>query len=172
MPQHVFLSDDTVAGNIAFGVPAADIDMAAVERAARIAQVHEFIVGLPSGYRTQVGERGVRLSGGQRQRLGIARALYNDPEVVILDEATSALDTVTESAVFDALASLAGTKTVLLVAHRLSTVRSCDVIYLIDGGRVAARGTYEQLMQSSESFRSLALPPVPSETLTSVGVDA
>ena len=156
VPQHVFLSDDTVARNIAFGVPDDEIDMAAVERAARIAQVHDFVAQLPEGYQTRIGERGVRLSGGQRQRLGIARALYEDPPIVVLDEATSALDSVTEEAVFDSLAELAGRKTVVLVTHRVATVKECDQVVLVDGGRVVATGSYDDLLRTSPQFQALA----------------
>ena len=156
VPQHVFLSDDTIARNIAFGVAEEKIDAAAVERAARIAQIHDFIAGLPEGYDTRIGERGVRLSGGQRQRLGIARALYKDPPIVVLDEATSALDSVTEEAVFDSLAKLAGRKTVVLVTHRVATVKECDQVVLIDAGRVAAAGSYEELLRTSPQFQALA----------------
>ncbi len=157
VPQQIFLADDTIAGNIAFGVPPRLVDRDAVEQAARIANLHDFIVkDLPEGYETFVGERGVRLSGGQRQRIGIARALYRDPQLLILDEATSALDNVTERAVMDAVHNLGGEKTVVLVAHRLSTVRECDCIHLIEGGRVVASGPYETLIDESAEFRALA----------------
>jgi ABC-type multidrug transport system fused ATPase/permease subunit len=156
VPQQIFLSDDTIARNIAFGVPEAQVDRAAVERAARIAHLHDFVQELPDGYGTMVGERGVRLSGGQRQRIGIARALYNDPEILILDEATSALDGITEDAVMQAIQELAHRKTIVLIAHRLRTVRHCDAIYLLERGRVAAAGTYDELMETSAQFRSMA----------------
>ncbi|MEM6439441.1 MAG: ABC transporter ATP-binding protein, partial [Pseudomonadota bacterium] len=122
VPQQIFLTDDTVAANIAFGLEPDRIDLAAVERAARMAQLHDFVMEeLPDGYATHVGDRGVRLSGGQRQRIGIARALYHDPDVLVLDEATSALDNVTERAVMDAVRDLGGRKTVIMIAHRLTT---------------------------------------------------
>jgi ABC-type multidrug transport system fused ATPase/permease subunit len=156
VPQQIFLSDDTIARNIAFGVPEGRVDQGAVERAAKIAHLHDFVSELPGGYETVVGERGVRLSGGQRQRIGIARALYGDPEILILDEATSALDGITEDAVMQAIQDLAHRKTIVLIAHRLRTVRHCDAIYLLERGRVAARGTYDELMESSEQFRSMA----------------
>jgi ABC-type multidrug transport system fused ATPase/permease subunit len=156
VPQAIFLSDDTVAGNIAFGVPTDRIDMAAVVRAARIARLHELVESLPAGYHTSVGERGVRLSGGQRQRIGIARALYHDPDILIFDEATSALDTVTESAVMDSIQELARKKTILLIAHRLNSVRSCDRIYLLERGRITATGSFDELLKSSEIFRDMA----------------
>lgn len=157
VPQAIFLSDDTLAANIAFGIPATQIDRAAVERAARIARLHDFVAAeLPEGYDTLIGERGVRLSGGQRQRIGIARALYHDPQLLVMDEATSALDTVTEAAVMEAVAGLAGQKTLVLIAHRLSTVRACDVIYLIEAGRVAASGNFEDLMRDNPQFRAMA----------------
>lgn len=157
VPQQIFLTDDTVAANIAFGVPADQIDLAAVERAARIAELHDFVMAeLPDGYATEVGERGVRLSGGQRQRIGIARALYHDPAVLILDEATSALDNLTERAVMDAVHNLGRAKTIILIAHRLSTVESCDNIFMLEHGRVVAEGAYEDLLRSSRKFRIMA----------------
>ena len=158
--QHIFLADDTVAANIAFGAEPEEMDMAAVERAARIAELHDFIArDLPQGYDTFVGERGVRLSGGQRQRIGIARALYHDPDVLVLDEATSALDTVTERAVMDAVANLGGRKTIIMIAHRLSTVRNCDQIVMLEHGKVAATGTYDELISNHTEFRKMAGVP-------------
>jgi ABC-type multidrug transport system fused ATPase/permease subunit len=156
VPQQIFLSDDTIASNIAFGVPHQEIDVARVERAARIAHLHDFVQALPDGYETVVGERGVRLSGGQRQRIGIARALYHEPAVLVLDEATSALDGATEEAVMDAIRGLAGHKTIVLIAHRLSTVRDCDRIFLFDQGRLACHGTFDELAASSPLFRAMA----------------
>ncbi len=132
VPQHIYLADASVAENIAFGVPTADIDMAAVERASRAAQIHDFIVKeLPEGYRTTVGDRGIRLSGGQRQRIGIARALYRDPSVLFLDEATSALDAETERAINDSVLSLTGQRTVVVIAHREASLRYCQQIVTI-----------------------------------------
>ncbi len=157
VPQQIFLVDDTVAANIAFGLESAEINMAAVERAARMAELHRFVTEeLPQGYDTHVGERGLRLSGGQRQRIGIARALYRDPDVLFLDEATAALDNLTERAVMEAVANLGGRKTVVMIAHRLSTVRNCDVIFLMEKGRVSASGTYDELVETSASFREMA----------------
>jgi len=156
VPQQIFLTDDTVAGNIAFGVPQDGIDMAMVERAARIANLHEFVSqDLPLGYLTKVGERGVRLSGGQRQRIGIARALYHDPAILILDEATSALDNITERAVIDAVHNLGHEKTIIMIAHRLTTVQGCDCIFLVENGRLAAQGTYDELVAGNAAFRKL-----------------
>ena len=157
VPQHIFLADETVAANIAFGVPDEDIDREAVERAARIANLHQFIVDeMPEGYDTIVGERGIRLSGGQRQRIGIARALYNEPKVLILDEATSALDNLTEQAVMDAVHNLSGEITIILIAHRLSTVRECDRIFMLEHGQLVGEGTYDELKASNERFRAMA----------------
>ena len=156
VPQQIFLMDESVAANIAFGVPHKEIDMAAVERAARIAELHDFILrDLPEGYATELGERGVRLSGGQRQRIGIARALYHDPDVLVLDEATSALDNLTERAVMDAVHNLGGKKTIIMIAHRLSTVQDCDIIFLLEHGRVAAQGRYDDLVETSDHFRRM-----------------
>ena len=157
VPQQVFLTDDTVAANIAFGVPADDIDHAAVERAGRVANLHEFVsTQLPQGYLTAIGERGVRLSGGQRQRIGIARALYHDPEVLVLDEATSALDNLTEQAVMEAVNNLGHRKTIVLIAHRLSTVRECDKIFILEDGKLVDRGGYVELLERNARFRAMA----------------
>ena len=157
VPQSIFLTDDTVAANLAFGVSPEQIDPAAVERAARIAELHDFVVGeMPQGYDTLVGERGVRLSGGQRQRIGIARALYHDPEVLVLDEATSALDNLTEKAVMDTVHNLGRRKSIIMIAHRLSTVRDCDQIYVLNHGELEAQGTYGDLVEKNDAFRAMA----------------
>ncbi len=156
VPQHIFLTDESVAANIAFGVDRKKIDLAAVERAARVAELHDFVLrDLPNGYDTLLGERGIRLSGGQRQRVGIARALYHEPDVLVLDEATSALDNLTERAVMDAVHNLGGKKTIIMIAHRLSTVRDCDSIFLLERGRVVAVGAYDQLVETNDDFRKL-----------------
>ena len=157
VPQNIYLSDDTISRNIAFGVPDAEIDQRQVVRAARIANLADFVENeLPEGYETIIGERGVRLSGGQRQRIGIARALYRDPAVLIMDEATSALDGLTEEAVMDAIRNLSRQKTIIMIAHRLSTVRDCDVIYLLEHGRLVAQGDYATLQRTSHWFRTVA----------------
>jgi ABC-type multidrug transport system fused ATPase/permease subunit len=153
--QAIFLADDTIAANIAFGVGPDEVDRGALEAAARAAELHDFVMSLPEGYETSVGERGVRLSGGQRQRIGIARALYRNPDVLVLDEATSALDNLTEQAVMTAVNGLSHAKTIIIVAHRLSTVRDCETIYLLNGGRVADQGDYAQLVESSPTFREM-----------------
>jgi ATP-binding cassette, subfamily B, bacterial PglK len=136
VPQSIFLTDDTLRRNVAFGVADERVDETSVRRAIRAAQLEDFVGSLPAGLDTVVGERGVRLSGGQRQRIGIARALYHDPAVLVLDEATSALDTVTESYVMDAVRALRGTKTIIIIAHRLSTVQICSRVYRLDRGLV------------------------------------
>lgn len=157
VPQHIFLADTTLAGNIAFGVPEQRIDWQRVEIAARAARLHDFVAGeLPDGYQTAVGERGVRLSGGQRQRVGIARALYRNPDLLILDEATSALDNATERAVMDAIHGLSGTKTIILIAHRLTTLESCDRVYFLESGSIGGSGTFAELISSHAGFRALA----------------
>jgi len=156
VPQQIFLADDTVAANIAFGVPPDEIDRGAVERCGRTAELHKFVMEeMPSGYETTVGERGVRLSGGQRQRIGIARALYHDPDVLILDEATSALDNLTEKAVMDAVHNLSHQKTIIIIAHRLTTVKPCDCIYLLEHGALVMSGTYTELFEKSPEFQEL-----------------
>jgi ABC-type bacteriocin/lantibiotic exporter with double-glycine peptidase domain len=144
VPQHIFLADDTVAANIAFGE---ELDGEKVEKAARMAQLHDFIVAeLPQGYDTRIGERGIRLSGGQRQRLGLARALYGNPSVLVLDEATSALDTATEDAVMSALDGLDSGCTIIIIAHRLSTIRKCDVNFKFENGALIGTVSSEELL--------------------------
>lgn len=140
VPQSVYLTDDSLRRNIAFGIPSSEIDDASIWRAARIAQIDGFIRELPEGLDTRVGERGVRLSGGQLQRIGIARALYHNPEVLVLDEATSSLDMQTERSVMESVRALHGKKTIVIVAHRLSTVEHCDRLYALEGGRIVRAG--------------------------------
>ena len=146
VPQSIFLTDDTLRRNVAFGLPKGAIDDAAVDAAIRAAQLEEFVKTLPLGLETVVGERGVRLSGGQRQRIGIARALYHNPDVLVLDEATSSLDTETEHGVMQAVQALQGEKTVIIVAHRLSTVEYCDRLYRLESSRIVDEGTFEEVM--------------------------
>ena len=154
VPQHIYLSDDTIAANIAFGVEPHDIDLVAVEKAAKIANLHNFLIDeLPEKYQTTIGERGVRLSGGQRQRIGIARALYYNPNILILDEATSALDSQTEKAVMDAVNNLRKDITIIIIAHRLATIKKCDKIFLLEKGQIKNEGTFEELKNINENFR-------------------
>jgi len=141
VPQTIYLTDDTLRRNVAFGLSNSQIDSEAVWRSIRAAQLEELVDSLPEGLETMVGERGVRLSGGQRQRIGIARALYHDPAVLVLDEATSSLDTATERGVMQAVRALQSTKTIIIVAHRLSTVDHCDRLYRLERGRLVQEGT-------------------------------
>ena len=157
VPQDIFLTDASVAENIALGVPPTEIDVARVERAARIARLDRFITEeLPEGYATHVGERGIRLSGGQRQRIGIARAMYHDADLIVFDEATSALDNLTEREVMSAINALPGDKTILMIAHRLSTVKVCDRLLVLDKGRLVGLGPWEDLMKGNAVFRRIA----------------
>jgi len=156
VPQNIFLADATLSQNIAIGVRPEDIDHERVRNSARKAQISALIESMPDGYESIVGERGVRLSGGQRQRIGIARALYREASVLVLDEATSALDNETERSVMDAIRDLDRQLTILIIAHRLTSVRHCDFIVELDRGRVAAQGEYERLLQVSDGFRRLA----------------
>jgi ATP-binding cassette, subfamily B, bacterial PglK len=149
IPQSIFMADDTIERNIAFGVPDHLIDPERVEKAIRLAQLSELMAQLPEGLKTFIGERGVRLSGGQRQRLGIARALYHEREVLVLDEATAALDSETESLVSDAIRALGGTKTIIIIAHRLSTVAHCNFVYMIHQGSIVKSGTYQAVVLSN-----------------------
>jgi len=156
VPQSIFLSDDTIERNIAFGVRDGEIDTDRVRRVAQQAEVHAFVDELPEGYQTLTGERGVRLSGGQRQRIGLARALYRNPSLLVLDEATSALDGATEAAVMKAIYGLERERTVVVIAHRLQTVRKCDRILLLDRGLLVAQGTFAELLQQNDLFRVMA----------------
>jgi ABC-type multidrug transport system fused ATPase/permease subunit len=157
VPQAIYLTDDTIRNNIAFGIDSKKIDDAAVIQAAKIANIHDFVVDeLSEGYNTIIGEQGIRLSGGQRQRIGIARAVYHDPSVLILDEATSALDSLTEIAIMDAIKNLSHKKTIIMIAHRITTVKSCDVIYLMEKGIIVDYGHYDDLYQRNYSFRKMA----------------
>ena len=154
IPQHIYLADDTIYNNIAFGLEYEKIDKQAVELAAKSANLHDFICNeLTLGYNTKIGERGVRLSGGQRQRIGIARALYHNPQVLIMDEATSALDNFTEQLVMDALNNLGKNKTIIIIAHRLNTLRECDKIFIMGKGEITASGTYEELKSNNKYFK-------------------
>lgn len=139
VPQTIFLSDDTIAKNIAFGIPEDNIDRNKIEKVSQMAQIDEFILTLEDGYETQIGERGVRLSGGQRQRLGIARALYNNPELLLLDEATSALDNETEEKIMDSIDNMHGNITIIMIAHRLNTIEKCDMIIELENGRIKVK---------------------------------
>lgn len=157
VPQSIFLADASIAENIAFGEAPDAIDRAAIERAARIANIHDFVSSeLAAGYDTKTGERGIRLSGGQRQRIGIARALYRNPPVLVFDEATSALDTETEAAIVEAIERLRRVHTIVTIAHRLTTVRECDQIVLLEAGKISAQGNWETVTTRSAMFRRMA----------------
>jgi ABC-type multidrug transport system fused ATPase/permease subunit len=151
IPQTIFLMDDSLRRNIAIGISDNEIDEVAIREALKSAQLEDFVASLPEDLDTVVGERGVRLSGGQRQRIGIARALYHRPSVLVLDEATSSLDTETEHGVMQAVQALQGDKTVIIVAHRLSTVEYCDRLYRLDAGRIVDEGTFDEVMNRSQS---------------------
>ena len=137
IPQNIFMVDATIRKNVAFGYGDDEIDDDKVWRALREAQLDEFVKGLPEGLDTGIGERGIRISGGQRQRIGIARALFEDPEVLVLDEATSALDNDTEAAIMDSINRLHGRKTLIIIAHRLQTIEKCDMVYRVERGKVS-----------------------------------
>jgi ABC-type multidrug transport system fused ATPase/permease subunit len=153
IPQSIFLMDETIERNIAFGVPDDRIDRQKLDRAIRAAQLSELVEQLPDGLQTFVGERGVRLSGGQRQRIGIARALYQEREILVLDEATSALDNETENLIGQAIQQLSGTKTMVIIAHRLTTVEHCDLIYVMDKGRIIQCGSYQEVVSGKKNGR-------------------
>jgi ABC-type multidrug transport system fused ATPase/permease subunit len=156
VPQFIFLTDDSIRRNIAFGIREEEIDETALWNAVKAAQLEQLIHDLPEGLQTEIGERGVRLSGGQRQRIGIARALYHNPEVLIFDEATSALDNLTEKYITEEINLLKGSRTIIIIAHRLSTVQNCDCIYFIKKGDLVAEGTYDTLLEKNSEFRQMA----------------
>jgi ABC-type multidrug transport system fused ATPase/permease subunit len=155
VPQSIYLTDDTIRRNIAFGVADENIDQARVADAVGLARLDEMVASLPDGLDTVIGEHGIRLSGGQRQRIGIARALYRDPELLVLDEATSSLDTETEHEISNAIDALSGHKTLIIVAHRLSTIRRCDRVIFMEKGRLVDSGSFDQLTEANGSFRRL-----------------
>jgi ATP-binding cassette, subfamily B, bacterial PglK len=157
IPQTIYLIDDTIKRNIAFGMDDHEIDEERLQSALDKSQLSDFIKTLPDGVETIVGERGTRLSGGQRQRIGIARALYNNPTVLVLDEATSALDNLTEKNVMESLDHLKGSITIIMIAHRLSTVRNCDKLFMFKAGRLIGEGSYEDLAEHNQEFRKLTL---------------
>jgi ABC-type multidrug transport system fused ATPase/permease subunit len=150
------LLDTSIAQNVALGIHDGAIDRERLLAAAKLARLDEFVSTLPGGYDHRVGERGLRLSGGQRQRIGIARALYTDASVLIMDEATNALDGLTERELMATIVGLRGHYTVIVISHRLSTVRACDVIYQLDEGQITGSGTYSDLIKQSATFRRLA----------------
>lgn len=156
VPQAIFLADASICENIAFGIPPDEIDEERVRHAAHMAHLDELLEQLPDGLNTRVGERGVQLSGGQRQRIGIARALYDDAEVLVFDEATSALDGITERMIMEAIHDFAGRKTIIMIAHRLATVRKCDCIYLMAHGKVVDQGSYDELASRNQTFKRMA----------------
>ena len=157
VPQQIFLADDTISANIAFGKKNNEIDQQDIERASKIANLHDFVVNeLPLKYQTLIGEKGVRLSGGQRQRIGIARALYHKPDLLVFDEATSSLDNLTEKKVMEAIYTTKNKITKILIAHRLTTVKKCDKIFLFDKGKLVKEGTFEELIKISEKFKEIA----------------
>ena len=155
VPQQIYLTDDTINKNIAFATKSDEIDLSRVKTVAKLARLDSFISSLPDKYNTFVGERGVRLSGGQIQRIGIARALYNDPKILVFDEATSALDNITENNIMHSIQELSKERTIILVAHRLSTIKNCDKIYLIDNGIISDSGSYADLKNRSQLFQNM-----------------
>jgi len=156
VPQFIYLIDDTIRHNVTLGLNDKDINEEQIWRAVRAAQLESFVQTLPEGIDTVIGERGIRLSGGQRQRIGIARALYHNPEVLIMDEATSALDNATEKAVVESINSLKGNRTIIMIAHRLTTVQNCDKLYFMKNGRIECSGSYDELFKNITEFRTMA----------------
>jgi ATP-binding cassette subfamily C protein len=157
IPQHIFLADNSIRNNIAFGIPEHEIDDANVWQAIKLAQLDTLMKELPEGIQTQIGERGVRFSGGQRQRIGIARALYHNPAILVMDEATSALDNITEKNIVQEIEALKGSRTIIVIAHRLTTVMNSDNIFFMENGLIADTGTYYELITKNEAFKKMAL---------------
>jgi len=155
VPQQVFLAQTSIKENIAFAICPGKIDEKLVQRAIQLSHLSETVSRLPEGIDTHVGERGVQLSGGQQQRVGIARALYHDPDVLVLDEATSALDGISERAIMDAIHEFSGEKTIIMIAHRLSTVKQCDIVYLLSNGRIVDHGSYSELAARNAVFQTM-----------------
>ena len=157
IPQSIYLADETLRSNIAFGLPEKEIDDEKVREAVKLAQLEEMVGKMPDGLDTIIGENGTRISGGQRQRVGIARALYHNPDVLVMDEATSALDNITEKYITEAIEALMGERTIIMIAHRLTTVQNCDVIYFMENGKIEQAGAYRELIETNQHFREMAL---------------
>jgi ABC-type multidrug transport system fused ATPase/permease subunit len=158
IPQNIFLTDDTILSNIAFGIEKKNINIELAEKAAKIASLHDFIISeLPNKYHTIIGENGMRLSGGQRQRIGIARAFYNNPEVVILDEATNSLDQFTENQVINSIINSNQNVTLIIITHRINTIKNCDLIYVIEGGELKDQGTFNELSKYNKYFEKIGI---------------
>ena len=160
VPQSIYVLDDTIQNNIAFGVQKEFFDEEKVWAALRLAQLDSFVKGLPNGLDTMIGENGVRFSGGQRQRIGIARALYHEPKVLIMDEATAALDNETEYNLISSIENLSGKCTIIWVAHRVSTVKNCDLIFFLNHGRMIASGSYDSLVSENTKFAQMFQEPI------------
>ena len=156
VPQSIFLTDANIIENIAFGIAPDSIDIERAKHVINLVHLDAFIQQLPNGLNTTVGERGVQLSGGQRQRIGIARSLYHNTEILILDEGTSALDGITEKLIMDTIHEFTGSKTIIMIAHRFTTIQKCDIIFFMDGGEIVDQGTYEDLMIRNKTFKKMA----------------
>jgi ABC-type bacteriocin/lantibiotic exporter with double-glycine peptidase domain len=158
VPQRINLTDSSIKNNIAFGVGKDDIDYQLVQECAKLSEIHEFIKKLPDGYNTNIGEAGAILSGGQIQRIGIARALYNNPKILILDEATNSLDTITEKKVMESIHNKLGNKiTTIIVAHRINILKNCNIIFYLEKGKLIAQGTYDELVKTNKIFKQISL---------------
>ncbi len=155
IPQFIYLSDDSIKNNIALGLKEKEIDDEKIRKAIEVSQLTEFVDQLPDKENTKIGERGVRLSGGQRQRIGIARALYNNPEVLVMDEATSSLDNITEKFIIQAIEKLKKDRTIIIIAHRLTTVKNCDTLYILKQGQIIAKGSYQELAEKNQEFKGM-----------------